>query len=104
MCVYVCARAHAHVCVCARVRVCVCVCVLCMFLCSASVVPCALVSPPQQPVGDRAAPSISFVSQLPCLMPTHLLTRSQQKKSSAVHIAMPGIAVIPFSDGLNNFF
>lgn len=56
------------------------VCVLCMFLCLTSVVTCALVSPPQQPVGDRAAPSVSFVSQLPCLMPTHLLTRITAKE------------------------
>ena len=59
---------------------CVCVCVLCMFSCSTLVVTCALVSPPQRPVGDRAAPPVSFVSKLRCLMPTHLLTRITAKE------------------------
>ena len=78
VCVCVCTVRHWRR-VCTWIRS-VCVCVLCMFLCSTSVVTCALVSPPQRPVGDRAAPSVSFVSQLPCLMPMHLLTRITAKE------------------------
>ena len=81
---------------------CVCVRVVYVFVLDFSCHLCFVVASPATR-GDRAAPSVSFVSELRCLMPTHLLTRITAKEILCRTYRDTKNCCHPFPDGLNNF-